>query len=169
MIVNYSPWGCKEPDTTEPLHFTSPIPEKYKIKLEFLTSWSRGSDTAPRTISASCPLLVELGFIIHSGFLQQDEECCQLPTPASLQLGKSNRKEDILCTHSSRKVLISVPWVNHPCSPGGITVPRRKCIIIGPTLVAYLEGWKWWGSQWDWTHQDHLEIKGKRMGKCSRK
>ena len=24
-LMGYSPWGCKESDTTEPLHFTSPV------------------------------------------------------------------------------------------------------------------------------------------------
>ena len=46
------------------------------------------------------------------------------------------QKEAIPDTHASREVSISGAWVKRPSFSEGVTVSRRKCIIIGPTLVA---------------------------------
>ena len=37
-LVGYSPWGCKESDMTERLHFTKTLLNKMQLKLEFIFS-----------------------------------------------------------------------------------------------------------------------------------
>ena len=87
-LVGYSPWGCKESDTTERLHFTkngagslgsSTFLEGYKQGplIEGLTPWRRSQCTgygedpaiclpqAPYLIALTCPALYLITAVTH--------------------------------------------------------------------------------------------------------
>ena len=131
-LVGYSPWGCKESDTTEQLHFHFhflKVPVKWNFFFCFWDLWARRSRTSALSLTPY------FHHFAHNSQIQTDYLTSLLALACGLSIltGNSihflplNYSLLLLLSSFSRVWLLATPWTAAYQAPPSMGFSRQEC------------------------------------------